>query len=569
MVTKYVTLGHHLVDRGGHFLRIDSDEQNIVCDESIHTHDNGNIGIGIVGAQYRLDVNGVIGNSSGDLKLQSNIEGNVTLFEDTNVGDGDSGKMFYIHRKAAEGNNYMRFYISATEKGYIHTSCPMTLQAQVDFTINSVTENIIFKVGDNAGVKKFYFKDSTSNDIATIDSDGNAIFEGNIDIKEGIFVDKTGADSFIKFSRSGSGISQIRATTAGLNFTSETGSSVYITLLTNGGSAGNFGIGTETPGLPLDVRSADDNQAFFFDTTAQAQGVGGGIAFGGKYTDAGAEAMAGRIGTKKTNGTSGHIGFDMIFETQDSVGSITQRAIFLSDGKVGIGDITPIDKLHVDGNIRLNGSIANVTNINMSGDLTSDGTLACVDVETSGNIGAGKSSPNFRIDAYINRTSGIVRSARFQTDGNHIDARGLYVIAGEDIESGTNYWFEAYDGDGGVLTGGLRSVAGVFGVFDASDKRLKQNIKDTDVVGKNIISGLKIRDFEWKKNPKHKVTGLIAQEVLEVCPAAVGEPDPETKMYGVSKEVIIPYLIKHNQEQQAEIEALEVRIKALEKFNGY
>lgn len=118
---------------------------------------------------------------------------------------------------------------------------------------------------------------------------------------------------------------------------------------------GSVGIGTLTPGLPLDVRSADDNQALFFDTTAQAQGVGGGLAFGGKYTDAGAEAMTGRIGTKKTNSTSGHVGFDMVFETQDSVGSITERAIFTSDGKVGIGDVVPTKTLDVNGDARIIG----------------------------------------------------------------------------------------------------------------------------------------------------------------------------------------------------------------------
>ena len=145
-----------------------------------------------------------------------------------------------------------------------------------------------------------------------------------------------------------------------------------------------------------------------------------------------------------------------------------------------------------------------------------------------------------------------------------MDARGLIVLAGEDTETGTNYWFEAWDGDGNVNTGGLRSVAGVFDVYDASDERLKQNIEDTKVSGKDLITNLKIRDFEWKRNPKHRITGLIAQEVLAVCPDAVGEPDSETGMYAVSRSVFIPYLIKHNQEQQAEIETLKETVVNLD-----
>lgn len=328
---------------------------------------------------------------------------------------------------------------------------------------------------------------------------------------------------------------------------------------------GNVGIGTTNPALPLEVRSADDNQVFCFDSRAQAQGVGGGIAFGGKFTDAGAEAMAGRIGTKKTNGTSGHVGFDMVLQTQDSVGSITDRAIFTSDGKCGIGDIVPLATLDVDGDTRIRGNLNLVTDISMTGTLVSDGEIQCVDIETSGNIGAGKQSPNFRIDAYINRTTGIVRSGRFQVDGNNTSARGLYVLAGQDTEAGTNYWFEAYDGDGGINTGGLRSVAGVFDVYNASDEKLKDKIKDTSLVGKNKILGLKVRDFELKKNPGHMLTGLVAQEVMKVCPEAVGEADPETGMYGISRGAFIPHLIKHNQEQQKEIEDLQTRIVKLEK----
>lgn len=111
-------------------------------------------------------------------------------------------------------------------------------------------------------------------------------------------------------------------------FTADAGVTIEGVLLKDG----FVGIGVGVPGLPLEVRSADDNQAMFFDSTAQAAGVGGGIAFGGKYTDAGDEAMAGRIGAEKTNATSGNVAFDMIFETQDSVGIITERMKLTSAG---------------------------------------------------------------------------------------------------------------------------------------------------------------------------------------------------------------------------------------------
>lgn len=319
-------------------------------------------------------------------------------------------------------------------------------------------------------------------------------------------------------------------------------------------STGFVGINSTNPGLPLEVRLDNGQQAMFFDSTAQAEGVGGGIVFGGKYTDAGAEAMAGKIGTQKTNSTSGHVGFDMVFKTQDFEGSITERMILTSDGLCGLHVPTissPTKPLDVWGDTRLRG------NLNVDVSLIVDNQITVTNIESSGNIVAGGGSSNFRISAYINRTTGIVRSARFQTDGNHTDARGISIWAGEDTESGTNYWLEAYDGDGGILTGGLRSVAGVFDVYNASDKRLKKNIVYTKIIGKDIINRLKVRDFEWKNNPGHIVTGFIAQEVKKIYPDAVGAPDSETGMYGMSKTALIPPIVKYIQELEKRVRILE------------
>jgi hypothetical protein len=217
-------------------------------------------------------------------------------------------------------------------------------------------------------------------------------------------------------------------------------------------------------------------------------------------------------------------------------------------GKIGAGGIVPTKELDINGDARIREDL-----------VVDDNVLVF------GNIGIGNEVPEFPIDAYVNREDGVVRCARFKTDGNHVNARGLVVWAGEDTESCINYWFEAYDGNGSVNTGGLRSVEGVFGVYNASDKNLKKNIRDTNVSGKDMILNLKIRDFEWKRNPGKKITGLVAQEVLKVCPDAVGDPDPETGMYGMSRLTFIPFLIKHNQEMQIEIENLTERIAGLER----
>lgn len=165
-------------------IRADGANISITSDSGAINRLTVNVDTGAAWIQTSLDVPEV-SNTLGDLKIQPDVQGDVIMFGDTSVANNEAGKNLYIYRKAPEGNEYIRFFISDTQKGFIHTSCPLTLQAQVDFIINSVTEDIIFKVGDNAGVKKFYFRDSDSVDLFTIDSDAQANLYGNM-LVEGV-----------------------------------------------------------------------------------------------------------------------------------------------------------------------------------------------------------------------------------------------------------------------------------------------------------------------------------------------------------------------------------------------
>jgi len=97
-----------------------------------------------------------------------------------------------------------------------------------------------------------------------------------------------------------------------------------------------------------------------------------------------------------------------------------------------------------------------------------------------------------------------------------------------------------------------------------SDARQKQNIKDSTKSGKDLIDKLRVRDFEWKHKPGQTATGLVAQDMLPEFPEIVAGPDLEDGMYSISLTNLIPYLIKHNQDQQAEIDALTERVADLE-----
>jgi hypothetical protein len=103
---------------------------------------------------------------------------------------------------------------------------------------------------------------------------------------------------------------------------------------------------------------------------------------------------------------------------------------------------------------------------------------------------------------------------------------------------------------------------------NASDFRLKENIVNAPSALQKIAE-IQIRSFDFKENGRHVEYGVIAQELIEVIPAAVFEgSDNEdgsiNKAWSVGLEPIIPVLVKAVQEQQALITALTARITALE-----
>jgi len=68
-----------------------------------------------------------ISNTAGDLKIQPDVQGDVTLFEDTDVGDEAVGKSFYIHRKAAEGDQSFRMHLDQYGRTWLTSSDTLML----------------------------------------------------------------------------------------------------------------------------------------------------------------------------------------------------------------------------------------------------------------------------------------------------------------------------------------------------------------------------------------------------------------------------------------------------------
>ncbi|WP_419991753.1 gp58-like family protein [Streptococcus mitis] len=104
------------------------------------------------------------------------------------------------------------------------------------------------------------------------------------------------------------------------------------------------------------------------------------------------------------------------------------------------------------------------------------------------------------------------------------------------------------------------SWRGYAGITSSSDRRLKENIKESPVNALDKIQALNMVSFDFIESQKHEEVGLIAQEVQEVVPYAI-ETDEVTSYLSINYSKFIPYLLKAIQE-------LDQKIKELENIHG-
>ena len=156
-------------------------------------------------------------------------------------------------------------------------------------------------------------------------------------------------------------------------------------------------------------------------------------------------------------------------------------------------------------------------------------------------------------------------------DGNNANRYGIDIDAGADDASGTTHYLNCNDGNGDQV-GHISNTDGTFALTDVSDKRLKTNIVDTSVKGVETVDKMKVRDFEWIKSGDKTTAGFVAQELAEAFPSAVTGEDgamedildedgnktgEKIKPMGVSRDVLVPVLIKAVQELSARVKELE------------
>ena len=134
-------------------------------------------------------------------------------------------------------------------------------------------------------------------------------------------------------------------------------------------------------------------------------------------------------------------------------------------------------------------------------------------------------------------------------------AKGIGIYNGNSTGATNGTMLEFQNASSGVV-GSITSNGTATAYNISSDQRLKENIVDAPA---GNIDNIKIRSFDWKSDGSHQTYGMVAQELLEVAPYAVSQPQNTDEFMGVDYSKLVPMMIKEIQDLKARIATLEAK----------
>lgn len=177
-------------------------------------------------------------------------------------------------------------------------------------------------------------------------------------------------------------------------------------------------------------------------------------------------------------------------------------------------------------------------------------------------VSIGTATPSNKLYVLEGSTGKYV--AYFENSANTSTSHGIQIKGGSNSATGANL-INFLNGGGTQIGKIWQSGTTAISLVTSSDARLKNSIKNTNFSIDNLLK-IKVRDFYWNEDPSKKLnTGFIAQELYEVYPNAVALPASPEETWMISKEELVPLIVKSIQDQQAIIKAQEERIKSLEE----
>jgi hypothetical protein len=424
----------------------------------------GNVGIGTTNPNRLLQING--GHSTTRMRLfyagsQNDRNAYIDMwasepgvtYNGSGIGSNINGSPYYGRYVTELGQSYIRFVA-----GQLH----LWTGPASSGTASTALQRLTILSGGNVGIG------TTSPDNILHIRKGDTTYSSQVGADTMLFLETTNISNALQFSSSNTGTQYImfgdddpnagwisyKHSDNNLNFRTNGSEKMRIT------SSGEVGIGTTSPFTNLEVAGSG------LDSIIRLY-AGGGTA---------------NIRTWEMRAV-GVAGEGLLFrQVNDANNSYTNRMIIDTDGNVGIGTITPDEKLEVNGNILIdkgdNGNISiknGSQNVAQLGDLGggTDGQLALYNNSGAvklvlngqansyldgGNVGIGTTSPTAKLEVAGSSSDGVLVSGGSNDRNTKLTASGLvYSTTSTGGWATGNYVVKNSDGST------LGQIAGGFG----------------------------------------------------------------------------------------------------------
>ena len=196
-----------------------------------------------------------------------------------------------------------------------------------------------------------------------------------------------------------------------------------------------------------------------------------------------------------------------------------------------------------------------------------------IHIDSNGRVGIGDASPVYKLEIVEDRKQQYM--AKFTNQGQDEWGYGIIInieMDGEGFEDTTS--FIRFERDG-IGVGSITHEVGVATHYNtSSDKRLKTNIIPTKYSLDDLLK-IEIVDYEFKDSPGKQTTGIIAQQAKEIYPDFIHAPENKNLKEGdegyeymqADYGKLTPLLAKSIQDLYNIIQEQEKRIKQLENGN--
>jgi hypothetical protein len=315
---------------------------------------------------------------------------------------------------------------------------------------------------------------------------------------------------------------------------------------------------------------------FTFDTATGNATISGDLMVGGTVT----------AGSFKTSPASGTLATQRRIEiTAYDYGADANSVIGYDDSNVERMRLSgPIGKLYLNCSSGLESAFTAISNSGLpTVSATNSGAGPAIKGTAGGSgyaiegAGPGYVSGNFTVGGTITgnlsgNVTGNVSGSSGSCTGNAATATSATYAnrSGEVYNSGNcsmyagnaayQLMLQAADGNPVVYDSGMSAIwSGQYGWV--SDRRLKENILPTIRTGMDTVNAIRVVDYSWRPGTPRDDggkthTGVIAQELAEVIPTAVGDVGGTLML---DQGAIIPFLVKAVQELAAEVALLKAR----------